>query len=156
MPDVLRFRFLVKRDPLRTVRAASFALLCLGSMAAIVMPAVRAQRNAPADRRSRDVRTLAQQKINPRVLTAIYHRRGDAKGKVVPETAPRIAVDRHGRALVDVRAQVRPELQKKIKALGGVLVSTSNTYDSIVGWLPLQSLERLAADPSVRAIEPAQ
>ncbi len=65
-------------------------------------------------------------------------------------------MDRHGRALVDVRAQVRPELEKKFKALGGVVISTSSTYDSIVGWVPLQTLERLAADPTVRAIEPAQ
>jgi hypothetical protein len=67
-----------------------------------------------------------------------------------------IQVDRHGRALVDVRAQVRPELEKKFKALGGIIVSTSGTYDSIVGWMPLLTLERLAADRTVRAIEPAQ
>ena len=138
------------------VRAAAFAVFCVLVMGAIVVPAVRAQRNAPPDTRVRDVRTLAQQKINGRVLAAIYHRRGDAKGKVVRLQGPMIQVDRHGRALVDVRAQVRPELEKKMKALGGILVSTSATYDSIVGWIPLQSLERLAADPGVRAIEPAQ
>lgn len=141
---------------MRTVRSVTFALFCLVLMAAIVMPAVRAQRNAPAERRVRDARTLAQQKINPRVLTAIYHRRGDARGKSLPATAARVHVDRHGRALVDVRAPVRPELRKKFKALGGIVVSTSRTYDSIVGWMPLQTLERLAADPSVRAIEPGQ
>ena len=137
------------------VPSAGFACVCVVAMAAIVVPAVRAQRNAPPDRRVRDVRTLAQQKINGRVLAAIYHRRGDAKGKVVPIDGARIQVDRHGRALVDVRAQVRPDLEKKIKALGGIVVSTSATYDSIVGWMPLQTLERLAADPNVRAIEPA-
>jgi hypothetical protein len=141
---------------LRTLRSVAFALFCLALMAAIVMPAVRAQRDAPAERRVRDVRTLAQQKINARVLAAIYHRRGDAKGKSVPATAARVQVDRHGRALVDVRAHVRPELEKKFKALGGIVVSTSRTYDSIVGWMPLQTLERLAADPSVRGIEPGQ
>ena len=140
---------------MRTVRSAGFACICLVAMAAILVPALRAQRTAPEDRR-RDVRTLAQQKINGRVLAAIYHRRGDAKGRVVPIDGPRIQVDRHGRALVDVRASVQPNLQKKIKALGGIVVSTSSTYDSIVGWMPLQSLERLAADPMVRAIEPAQ
>jgi hypothetical protein len=141
---------------LRTVRSVSFALFCVLVMAAIVMPAARAQRNAPpVDKRARDARGLAQQKIDGRVLTAIYHRRGDAKGKAV-SAAGGIQVDRHGRALVDVRAQVRPELEKKIKALGGVVVSTSRTYDSIVGWMPLLTLERLAADPTVRAIEPAQ
>jgi len=124
-------------------------------MAAIVVPAARAQRTAP-DPRSRDVRSLAQQKINGRVLAAIYHRRGDAQGRVVPVDGSRVQVDRHGRALVDVRASVQPSLQKKIKALGGIVVSTAQTYDSIVGWVPLQSLERLAADRNVRAIEPGQ
>lgn len=141
---------------MRTARSAGFAFFCVLMMGAIVVPAVRAQRRAPVDRSTRDVRTLAQQKINGRVLAAIYHRRGDAAGKVVPMNGPRIQVDRHGRALVDVRAQIRPDLEKKIKALGGIVMSTSATYDSIVGWMPLQSLERLAADPSVRAIEPAQ
>ena len=140
-----------------TVRSAGFALLCVVAAAMIVVPAVRAQRNAQpsADRQSRDARTVAQRKINPRVLSAIYRRRGDLQGKAVAKDPASIQVDRHGRALVDVRAQVRPDLEKKIKALGGIVVSTSRTYDSIVGWMPLQTLERLATDPGVRAIEPA-
>jgi hypothetical protein len=139
----------------KTVRSAGFALFCVLIMAAIVVPAARAQRRTLPDARPRDARTMAQEKINARVMTAIYHRRGDAKGKTVASPAG-IQVDRHGRALVDVRAQVRPELEKKIKALGGIVVSTSTTYDSIVGWMPLLTLERLAADPTVRAIAPAQ
>jgi hypothetical protein len=141
----------------RTVRSLTFALFCLVLLATIVMPAVRAQREEdPVERKARDMRTMAQQKINPRVMTAIYHRRGDAKGKAVPAPAARVQVDRHGRALVDVRAAVTPELEKKFKALGGILRSKSQTYDSIVGWLPLQTVERLAADRTVRAIEPGQ
>ena len=140
-----------------TVRSAAFASLCLLVVAALVVPAARAQRSAPGDWHERDARTVAQQKINPRVLSAIYHRRGDAKARTVPNASQAsIQVDRHGRALVDVRAQVRPDLEKKFKALGGVVVTTSSTYDSIIGWVPLQTLERLAADPTVRAIEPAQ
>jgi hypothetical protein len=141
---------------LRTVRSAGFAVVCVVVMAAILVPAVRAQRRGPVETRPRDVRTVAQQKINGRVLAAIYHRRGDARGRVVPIDGARIQVDRHGRALVDVRAAVQPALEKKIKALGGILVSTAPGYDSLVGWMPLQSLERLAADPAVRAIEPGQ
>ena len=141
---------------MRTVRSTGFALLCVIVIAVIVVPAARAQRKAAPDVRPRAARTLAQEKINARVLSAIYHRRGDAKGKMVPGTGAGIQVDRHGRALVDVRAAVRPELEKKMKALGGIVVSRSSTYDSIVGWMPLLTLERLAADPTVRAIEPAQ
>jgi hypothetical protein len=139
------------------VRSAGFALFCVLVIAAIVVPAARAQRRAVADGGPRVARSLAQEKINPRVLTAIYHRRGDAKGKTTVSTLDAgLRVDRHGRALVDVRAQVRPELEKKMKALGGVVVSTSRTYDSTVAWMPLLTLERLAADPTVRAIAPAQ
>lgn len=141
---------------MRSVRSAAFALFCVLVIAAIVVPAARAQRRAVPEGRPRDARSLAQEKINPRVLTAIYQRRGDAKGKTVKATGIAIPVDRHGRALVDVRAEVRPELEKKIKALGGVVVSRSPNYDSIVGWMPLLTLERLAADPTVRAIEPGQ
>jgi hypothetical protein len=138
------------------VRSVAFASLCLLVVATLVVPAARAQRSTPSDWHERDARTVAQQKINPRVLSAIYHRRGDAKARTVPVASQAsIQVDRHGRALVDVRAQVRPDLEKKFKALGGVVVTTSSTYDSIVGWVPLQTLERLAADPTVRAIEPA-
>jgi hypothetical protein len=142
----------------RTVRSAGFALLCALAAAVIVVPAVRAQRDAAPDSTVRDVRTVAQQKIDAHVLSAIYRRRGDLHGKTVAKDASgAVQVDRHGRALVDVRAQVRPELEKKIKALGGIVVSKSETYDSIVGWMPLQTLERLAADPGVRAIAaPAQ
>ena len=141
---------------MRRVRSAAFALFCVLVMAAIVVPAARAQRTASPEGRPRDARNLAQEKINGRVLTAIYQRRGDAKGKTVPPAGGGIQVDRHGRALVDVRAPVRPELEKKIKALGGVVVSRSRNYDSIVGWMPLLTLERLAADPTVRAIQPGQ
>jgi hypothetical protein len=140
----------------KSVRSAAFALSCVLVIAAIVVPAARAQRRAVPEGGPRVARSIAQEKISTRVLTAIYHRRGDAKGKTVSTVDGGIQVDRHGRALVDIRAQVRPELEKKMKALGGVVVSTSRTYDSIVGWMPLLTIERLAADPTVRAIAPAQ
>jgi len=139
----------------RTVRSVVFASLCIVLAVAVLVPVVRAQRTTPADWRDRDARTVAGKKINPRVLSAIYHRRGDVKARTVVASQQGIQIDRHGRALVDIRAQVRPELEKKMKALGAVVVSTSRTYDSIVSWVPLQTMERLAADPTVRAIEPA-
>jgi hypothetical protein len=138
------------------VRSAGYALLCALAVALVAVPVVRAQRNAPADASARDARTLAQRKINPRVLSAIYQRRGDVRARAAAIQMPNIQVDRHGRAYVDVRAEVRPALEKKMKALGGIVVSKSYTYDSLVGWIPLLTLERLAADPGVRAIEPAQ
>ena len=138
---------------MRTARSIGFVVFCALAAVAIGVPAARAQRRAPA---FTDPRPAAQQKIDQSVLTEIYRRRG---GQMRTGTAParraNLKIDRHGRALVDVRAAVRPALEKKVKALGGIIVSTSTTYDSIVGWVPLLTIERLAADPTVRLIEPA-
>jgi hypothetical protein len=134
----------------KAARSLAFVVFCILVAAAIAVPALRAQRAMPA---ARDARTAAIQKIDARVMTEISRRRGDPR-----QHAPirrDVRVDRHGRALVDVRAQVRPALERKLRALGGVVVSTSIAYDSIVGWVPLLTLERLAADPAVRAIAPA-
>lgn len=138
---------------MRTARTVSFVVFCAGAAAAIGVPAVRAQRDVPAASHPKDARTVAQNKIAPRVLSEIYRRRGDARQKTFPAVRGKVPLDRHGRVLVDVRADVQPALEKKIKALGGVIVSSSIPSRSIVGWMPLMTLERLAADPSVSAID---
>ena len=96
-------------------------------MAAIVVPAARAQRQRPARHpaaRRADAGAGEDQPARPDRDLPPPRRR---EGQDGPASARRgIQVDRHGRALVDVRAQVRPELEKKIKALGGIVVSTSH------------------------------
>lgn len=141
---------------MRIARAFGFVAFALLLTATIVVPAARAQRTTPADVGARDVRTAAEQKISPTVLSEIHLRRGDLRPAARRASSGSVRIDRHGRALVDVRAQVKPELQKKIRALGGVVVSTSGPDDSIVSWMPLLTLERLAADGNVRAIAAAQ
>ena len=141
---------------MRTVRSAGFAFFCVLVIAAIVVPAARAQRKAAPDVRPARRGTLAQEKINARVLGAIYHRRGDAKGKTVPGDG-----SRHPGRPARPRARGRPRpgpagAGKENEGARRNRRSTSSTYDSIVGWMPLLTLERLAADPTVRAIEPAQ
>ena len=114
--------------------------------------ALRAQRPLPSEKESR---TPAQQKINSQLLYELYRLRGEATLKNVPPDPTGVKLDRKGRALVDVRAEVTPALQKNVLTLGGTIESTSIEYRSIIAWVPLNSLERLAADPAVRAIEPA-
>jgi hypothetical protein len=137
---------------LRTARSIGFVVFCVIAAAAITVPAARAQRKTPT---AMDARSAAQRKIDQGVLSAIYQRRGERRQGVAAPRPANVRIDRHGRAFVDVRATVQPALEKKVKALGGVIVSTSAAYDSIIGWVPLLTLERLAADPTVRAIEPA-
>ncbi len=111
-----------------------------------------AQRATPSEKESR---TPAQQKINSQLLYELYRLRGEAKKKNVPPDPTGVKLDQKGRALVDVRAEVTPALQKNVRTLGGTIESTSTEHRSIIAWVPLNRLERLAALPAVRAIEPA-
>ena len=63
--------------------------------------------------------------------------------------------DPRGRALVDIRAEVTPALKEKVRQLGATIVDVSGEHRSIVAWVPLLQIERLASDTSVRAINPA-
>jgi hypothetical protein len=94
---------------LRTARTVGFVVFCAGAAAAIGVPAVRAQRDIQAANHPRDARTVAQSKIAPRVLSEIYRRRGEARHSSLPVERGRVPLDRHGRVLVDVRADVQPE-----------------------------------------------
>jgi hypothetical protein len=106
-----------------------------------------------ADEKS--VRTPAEQKINSQLLHEIYRARGVAAQKGVPPGDTGVRVDARGRALVDVRAPATAALFRTIRRRGGVVVSSSKTHQSTIARIPLLELEALAADPSVRFIEPA-
>ena len=111
----------------------------------------RPQRPVPSEK---EARTAAQGKINSQILYEIYRRRGNAVRKGVPPGPTGVDVDARGRALVDVRAEVTPALQKTIRSLGGVILSSSPEYHSIIARVPLLRLERLAGGSAVRFIEP--
>jgi len=103
----------------------------------------------------KDSRTPAQQKIDSQLLFEIYRARGEAERKGVPPGDTGVRIDTRGRALVDVRAPVTAALDRTIRRLGGVVLSSSESHKSIIARVPLLKLETLAADPSVRFISPA-
>ena len=110
---------------------------------------------APPAATEKESRTPAQQKINSQLLYEIYRLRGEADRKGVPPGPTGVKIDARRRALIDVRAPVTAELQKKIRRLGGAVLSASVRDQSILARVPLLALERLAAEPAVRFIEPA-
>ena len=105
-------------------------------------------------RSEKDARTPAQRKINSQLLYEIYRRRGQAALKGVPPGPTGVDIDAADRALVDVRAAVTPAMEKRIRSLKGLVVSTAPSLQSIIARVPLLSLEVLANEPAVRAIEP--
>ena len=110
------------------------------------------QRPAPSEK---ERRTPAQQKIESRLLYEIYRADGSDRQKNVPPGDTGVRIDSHGRALVDVRADVTRNLVKTLAVSGATIVSTSREYRSIIAWIPLLKIERLAKDRTVRSIAPA-
>lgn len=103
----------------------------------------------------KESRTPAQRKIDSQILYELYRLRGEATQKHVPPDPTGVRIDGTGRALVDLRAEVTPALEQNVRTLGGTIRSTSVQGRSIIAWIPLAQLERLADDPAVHAIVPA-
>lgn len=134
------------------------ALLVLAPILSASHPVNTAPRFSPKVQQpaksEKESRTPEQRKIDSQLLSEIYRARGQAAQKKVPPGKTGVKIDAKGRAFVDVRSEVTPELRKKVGLLGGTIVSTSVEYRSIVAWVPLLMLERLAEDRGVYSIQP--
>ena len=130
------------------ILAAVLAVTPLAGVRAQIAPA-----NGPAPS-EKEQRSVAAQKIDSQLLYALYARRGESAARGTP-TETTVEVDAGGRTLIDVRAEVTPELEKQVRDLGGTIVSTSKTHRSILARFPLEKLEELASRQDVRFVQPA-
>ena len=90
-------------------------------------------------------RTPAQRKIGSLLLDL-------SRDPTVPHG---LDLDDAGRVLVDITADVSPELLERITALGGTVVDSVERYRAVRARLPPEALETLAAEDAVSRIEPA-
>jgi hypothetical protein len=98
-------------------------------------------------------RTAAQKKIDSQLLYALKQKRGETEG--VPTEPIELELDQKERALIDVTANVSPQVESQIRKLGGAIVSSDQRYHTIRARLALEKLEALAALKDVRFIAPA-
>jgi hypothetical protein len=135
--------------------AAFLQRLCLAGLCALgawaETAAVTALPQTPHD--EKESRTPAQRKIDSQLLYALYERRGESGRRGTPRSD--VEVDGRGRVLVDIRARVSKGLLARVRRLGGEVVSSSESYNSIMSRFPLKRLEALAARADVRFIAPA-
>lgn len=137
-------------------RIPSRIAVLLALLAAAPIVGARAQL-APAGGSAsseKEQRSVAAQKIDSQLLYALYARRGESAARGAP-TETTVEVDVDGRTLIDVRADVTPELEKQVRDLGGTIVSTSETHRTILARFPLEKLEELASLHDVRFVQPA-
>ncbi len=137
------------------------AILCaLPPLSAVVVaPQETMQTNKPADSNPIVTRkkslTPVQNKINSQLWNAIRQKRGEAGKNGVPTQPVKLRTDSQERVLVDIRATVSQQLNSRIEALGGKVVSTDERLQSTLAYLKLECLEELAASTDVKFIVPA-
>jgi|GEM_PF-3773545 len=98
-------------------------------------------------------RAAAQKKIDSQLLYALRQKRGETRG--IPTGRIDLNFDEKERALVDITANVTPEIKAQIQKLGGALISEDARYHTIRARLALEKLETLAKRNDVRFIAPA-
>ncbi len=96
--------------------------------------------------------STTNQKIDSQLLIEIEKRERPSSR---PSLKTIVRIDRQGRAFVDLRADVTPSFLKTVRSAGGVVVSSSVEYHSIIAWVPLAKIKSLAERQDVRAIMPA-
>lgn len=136
-----------------------FAAVCLVVVSATPAAAigrVSTSQDIAAVTQEKRTRTAAQRKIDTQLLHALYRERGDAAAKGVPPGELRVTFDATRRALVSIRARVTKDLLASIASLGGEVVSSSERANDIRAYLPLGTLEELAATKTVYALAPAE
>ena len=111
-------------------------------------------------------RTTTQQKLNSQLQDAL---RAPLQKPTVAGTSRLQATDpdaknereatdadaKNERVMVDIRADVTPTVLKRIRDLGGTVISSVPKYQAIRAQLPLRAVERLAALDAIRTIRPA-
>ena len=95
-------------------------------------------------------RTPAQGKVSSQLLSA----RQDQQYSVARRQAP-VEVAADETVMVDILADVTPEVLARIRSLGGTVINSVPKYRGIRAWLPLAAVEPLAGLDAVQSIHPA-
>ena len=105
----------------------------------------------------KESRTPAQKKIDSQLLYAIYQMRGEAQAKGVPTEPIVLRRDAKKRVLVDIRSEVTRSLTSLLKKTGSKIVSVSAKDHSVIAYVHLQQVEKIADLKEVRFIsQPAE
>jgi len=105
----------------------------------------------------KESRTAAQKKIDSQLLYAIHQMRGDAEAKGVPTEPIVLRRDEQKRVLVDIRSEVTKKLTSLLKKTGSKIVSVTSKDHSVIAYVPLNQLERIAELKEVQFIsQPAE
>lgn len=100
-------------------------------------------------------RTAAQQKMDSQLVHALKKNRGEAFAPGAPNVQVDVKIGTDGRVLVDMEANVTPELLALIEAGGGQVIASVPQFRSVRALVTLTQLETLAGSTNVNYIRRA-
>jgi len=100
-------------------------------------------------------RSPVEKKLDSQILYGLKERRNGTAVQKVATLRSALVPEQDGRLLVDLQADVTPNLLGVIQANGGKVINNFARYHSVRALIPLAQLEALAAQPSVRWVRPA-
>lgn len=115
----------------------------------------RAQRQIEALLEQKQNRTPEQQKMDPNLVVGAQQQTQKAQVEGISTVATEIQLDERRRALVDIRGTVTAEILQKIEQVGGEIIFSSASDQSIRAHVPLRNLEEFAGMTEVTYIESA-
>ena len=101
-------------------------------------------------------RTPAQQKMDSQLVHALKHNRGEAFAPAAPHVQIDVKMETDGRVLVDMDADVTPELLTLIQNGGGKVINSFAQYRAVRALIKLNQLETLAGSTNVSYIHRAR
>lgn len=100
-------------------------------------------------------RTPLERKLDSQLLHACRQHRGQLPVPGAEHLNPRLHLRQGDDVLLDFKADVTLELLQEIRRLGGRILNSFPQHKSIRAWMPLASIEPVAALPGVQKIRPA-
>src|SRR5262245_30764855 len=141
------------------VAFSPLSLLLSGSVAAQGEEKTRisetALRQIEALMQEKESRTPEQKKIDSQLLYRLKQKRSGRIAPGVENLVIGVQEGADGRALLDIRAKVTPEVLEAIRQAGGEVVSAHEQFDAIRAKLPLDALETVAGLDEIKFIRPA-
>src|SRR4051812_9808895 len=125
---------------------AGFALLISSGRAAEEPKLSKAaQGQADALQSEKQGRTAAQQKLDSQLVFKVKKHRGEHLGGGLAALEARVEVAKDGFELVDIHGDVTDALLAELKRIDARVVASVPKFKSVRAWVPLASVEALAA-----------
>src|SRR6266404_5604186 len=139
--------------------AVATALLALSCFSAFGAPPTGLNQNArdeiTALLQEKASWTPAQQKLESALIHALKKSRGQPFAPRAKNLRLDLQFQSDGRVLVDISAQVTPDLLKRIQRGGGTVIASFPQFHAVRAILPLTQVEALAGLPEVLSIRRA-